>query len=76
MDGKTPCLRVRRGKGDKDRISPLNPYITKKLALFVANNKPTDSVFNLSSKTISMNTVCRANDSHRAILLFDGKSEC
>jgi len=54
LDGKTPCLRVRRGKGDKDRIIPLNPYITKKLALFVADKKPTDSVFNISSKTISM----------------------
>jgi site-specific recombinase XerD len=29
LDGEMPCLRVRRGKGDKDRVIPLNTYIRK-----------------------------------------------
>ncbi len=54
LDGERPCLRVRKGKGEQDRVIPLNPYIREKLALFVAGKKPDDSIFNLSSKTISM----------------------
>ena len=54
LEGGSPSLRVRRGKGAKDRVVPLNPYIRNRLATAAEGKKPTDKVFNLSAKTISM----------------------
>ncbi len=53
LDGDEPVLVVRGGKGEKDRAVGLNTYIRSKLAEFISEKSPRDSVFGLKPKSIS-----------------------
>jgi len=56
LDGEDPVLIVRQGKGGKDRAVSLNAYIRDRLAGFVKDKSPQESVFGLAAKTISLKT--------------------
>lgn len=57
LRGEDPFVLVRSGKGEKDRVVPLNSYIRKRLADFTAGMPKDHQVFGLSRKTISMKII-------------------
>jgi hypothetical protein len=54
LSGEMPYVRVRKGKGGKDRIVYLTSYIRERLKEFTTGKNPSESVFNLAPKSISM----------------------
>jgi integrase/recombinase XerD len=56
LKGDDPIVIVHEGKGAKDRVVPLNPYLREKLASFTASMSRDQSLFGLTRKTISMKT--------------------
>ncbi len=57
LKGDDPIVFVHGGKGAKDRMVPLNPYISEKLADFIDGMLPDQSLFGLTQKTISMKII-------------------
>ncbi len=54
LKGDDPTLFVHGGKGNKDRVVPLVPFIRDKLAGFTSKMSRDQSLFGLVQKTISM----------------------
>jgi site-specific recombinase XerD len=53
LSGDSPTLLVRQGKGGKDRLVNLNPYIRHRLMEFTRNMKAEERIFPWAPKTIS-----------------------
>ena len=53
LKGNDPTVFVHEGKGNRDRVIPLMPYIRARLAAFTEGMRPDQSVFGLVRKSIS-----------------------
>jgi len=57
LKGDDPSIFVHEGKGLKDRVVPLIPFIRDKLASFTSKMSRNQSLFGLARKTISMKMI-------------------